>query len=105
MKTRSAPLSLVPRERATCVVCEESDRRALLTRRLPGLGLVDICGSHGLMYDRLEDKPTTREALVAALGERREPRERRGFDEDELSRSLADAFTHDRRVRHDRRIG
>jgi len=88
----------------TCVVCGQSDARALSTTRLSRGDVVVVCGTHELMHRRQERKAATERELRAMLRDRRESRRRRPIP-DELGARLIEAFASasERRVAGDRR--
>jgi len=85
------PLSL-----GGCVVCGESDARALLEVTLGSGASVILCGSHALIFQRSGSTATSLDALRRTLGERRGRRDRRQT-RDELGEALASAFRTDNR--------
>ena len=75
-----------------CVVCGESDARALCTTRLSRGDVVVVCGTHELMHRRSERKAESAAELRAMLRDRRESRRRRPIP-DELGARLIEAFS------------
>ena len=87
-----------------CVVCGETDARALCTTRLSRGDIVVVCGSHELMHRRAARKAETQAELRAMLRDRRESRRRQPIP-DELGARLIEAFSapSERRASGDRR--
>jgi hypothetical protein len=87
-----------------CVVCGETDSRALCTTRLSRGDIVVVCGTHELMHRREERKAETERELRAMLRDRRDSHRRRPIP-DELGARLIEAFSapSDRRASGERR--
>jgi hypothetical protein len=76
-----------------CVVCGETDSRALATTRLARGDVVVVCGTHELIHQRSAARARTIVELRALVGERRDRPERRAMGGDELGEALSAAFT------------
>ena len=86
-----------------CVVCGESDARALGTTRLTTGELVAVCGKHELMHRRSPHTAKSQTELKTMLLDRRRARDRRGLPKDELGAQLTEAFSEHQRATFDRR--
>lgn len=86
----------------SCVVCDESDARALSTTRLSRGEVVVVCGTHALVHERNLGRAASVDELRALVGERRDRDERRATG-DELAEALTAAFTPSDRRRIERR--
>lgn len=89
--------------RSSCCVCGNSDSRSLADVELEGAARVVLCGSHALMYRRMNARSSSASELRVLLRDRRGRRDRR-YDGDELGAALTAAFSSDRRT-SDRRRG
>jgi len=82
----------MPEQLGKCVVCGQSDARALCTTRLSRGDIVVVCGTHELMHRRAERKAETESQLRSMLKNRRETRRRMPCP-DELGAKLIEAFS------------
>jgi hypothetical protein len=85
-----------------CVVCGQSDKRALCTTRLSTGETVVVCGTHELMHRRARTVAASVRDLAALVRDRRN-KHRRVEQIDELGARLASAFRPERRKTDRRR--
>jgi urease accessory protein UreF len=76
----------------SCVVCGETDARALCTTRLSRGDIAVVCGTHELMHQRSQRKAENALELRRMLRDRRETKRRRPIP-DELGARLIEAFS------------
>jgi len=86
-----------PSMAAACVVCGSTDARALCTTRLASGEEVVVCGTHELMHRRSRSVAASTSELAEIVRDRRDVRERRRDDPDELGAQLIAAFRTERR--------
>jgi hypothetical protein len=85
-------------EHGACAVCGERDARMLALVELRGGEGAILCGSHALLYGRLNAPCASVTELKAALRDRRASERRASGEGDELAERLTAAFVRDRRT-------